>query len=488
MAAALPNYDNVSRLSQLVHNPAGTSYDLTIDLSYNPASQIASTTRSNDAYAWGGHYAIDRNYAANGLNQYTAAGGASFSYDSRGNLTSDGTNTYSYDSENRLVSASGSHSATLAYDPLGRLSQITTGSATTRFLYDGSQLVAEYDGTGAMTHRYVHGDALDTPEVSYDTSSLSSPHFLIADERGSVTAVTDASGNASAINTYDEYGIPGSGNAGRFQYTGQMWLPELGLYYYRARIYSPTLGRFLQTDPIRFRGGMNLYGYVLDDPINLTDPFGTHWKRHCVGAADGQLKCGWHWEEDPHDGDVTAGDPWMGSNACGFSFCVRIPLTPHQECHAAVERIKAATAARLLQGWTEETGRVLDSLAFGGPNRFDITPAGMAQLQSLIDNRTTPLTNGHDIGGGITRYTFNFASSYERGYYGGSTNAIGALIGRSDHVDMRGDRLVHVEDTFDYEGSYSEADISAGVAWANSELNANCPDRQGGVTISGTIP
>src|ERR1044072_5670841 len=102
MAAALPNYDNVSRLSQLVHNPAGTSYDLTIDLSYNPASQIASTTRSNDAYAWGGHYAIDRNYAANGLNQYTAAGGASFSYDSRGNLTSDGTNTYSYDSENRL--------------------------------------------------------------------------------------------------------------------------------------------------------------------------------------------------------------------------------------------------------------------------------------------------------------------------------------------------------------------------------------------------
>src|ERR1044072_7983209 len=101
MAAALPNYDNVSRLSQLVHNPAGTSYDLTIDLSYNPASQIASTTRSNDAYAWGGHYAIDRNYAANGLNQYTAAGGASFSYDSRGNLTSAGTNTYSHDSESR---------------------------------------------------------------------------------------------------------------------------------------------------------------------------------------------------------------------------------------------------------------------------------------------------------------------------------------------------------------------------------------------------
>jgi hypothetical protein len=141
------------------------------------------------------------------------------------------------------------------------------------------------------------------------------------------------------------------------------------------------------------------------------------------------------------------------------------------------------------QGWTEETGRVLDSLAFGGPSRFDITPAGMAELQSLLDNRTERLTGGQDMGGGVTRYSFNFASSYERRYaYGGNTNAIGALIGRSNQVDMRGDRLVHVEDTFDYEGSYSEGDISAGVEWANAELNANCPDRQGGITISGTIP
>ncbi|MEM9501076.1 MAG: RHS repeat-associated core domain-containing protein [Pseudomonadota bacterium] len=53
------------------------------------------------------------------------------------------------------------------------------------------------------------------------------------------------------MNTYDEYGQPSTSNTGRFQYTGQTWLPELGMYYYKARIYSPRLGRFLKSDPIR---------------------------------------------------------------------------------------------------------------------------------------------------------------------------------------------------------------------------------------------
>ncbi|MFX8593506.1 RHS repeat-associated core domain-containing protein, partial [Acinetobacter baumannii] len=77
-------------------------------------------------------------------------------------------------------------------------------------------------------------------------------HWLHANEQGSVVAVGNGAGALSSVNSYDEYGIPGVGNSGRFQYTGQAWLAELGMYHYKARIYSPTLGRFLQTDPVGY--------------------------------------------------------------------------------------------------------------------------------------------------------------------------------------------------------------------------------------------
>jgi hypothetical protein len=124
-----------------------------------------------------------------------------------------------------------------------RLFEVAGSSGTTRFGYDGVNPIAEYDGSDTLLRRYVDAPGIEQPIVWYEGTGTTDRRFLSADERGSIISVSDSSGNKLAINTYDEYGIPGSGNSGRFQYTGQMWLPEVGLYTYEACMDSPMLIR-----------------------------------------------------------------------------------------------------------------------------------------------------------------------------------------------------------------------------------------------------
>ncbi|WP_294129612.1 RHS repeat domain-containing protein [Sphingomonas sp.] len=114
-------YDAISRPASITHDLAGSAYDVTTSLGYNPASQIVSRTRSNNAYAFTGFVNVNRAYAPNGLNQYASVAGTGFGYDANGNLISDGTTSYAYDAENRLVANSAG--VNLVYDPLGRLYQ-----------------------------------------------------------------------------------------------------------------------------------------------------------------------------------------------------------------------------------------------------------------------------------------------------------------------------------------------------------------------------
>ena len=281
-------YDAASRRTALTL-PNGVSMAYSYDADSNPTSivyQTAGALLGNLSYAYdrggrvsqlGGTFARTNLPAALSSATYDVAnrlstwGAQSFSYDAEGNLIYDGTNTYNWDARNQLGSITGGVSASFQYDPYGRRIGKTINGVSTGFLYDGSNVVQELNGNTPTANLLTGG----VDDVFVRNGTL--VENFLADALGNTIATTDQTGNLGTQYTYEPFGkttSTGLTSSNSFQYTARE-NDGTGLYFYRARYFSPAIGRYVSQDPISFAGGdPNLYGYVLNSPMSFTDPSG----------------------------------------------------------------------------------------------------------------------------------------------------------------------------------------------------------------------
>jgi RHS repeat-associated protein len=210
--------------------------------------------------------------------------------DANGNTLSDPSGkTYSWDFENRLTQAvTSSGTTTFKYDPWGKRIYKSSPNFTGIFVYDGLNLIETVNLSGAKISSYTQTQNIDEPVAELRGSTSD---YYEADGLGSITSLSSSTGVLANTYTYDSFGnvtnLTGT-LSNPFRYTARNFDGETGLYYYRARYYDPTVGRFISEDPIGFKGGIDFYAYVKNRPVSFVDPSGLKGccKSHeCPGRA-----------------------------------------------------------------------------------------------------------------------------------------------------------------------------------------------------------
>ncbi len=211
----------------------------------------------------------------NADNEQTERASKKLSYDADGNLTSDGTNEYTWNARGQLTKITGTIKDTFAYNPFGQRTSRTIGSTTTELLYDGPNVVQEIQ-RGKTTANILTGPL---PSKVFARTTSKTTENLLTDALGSTIALAGSTGSVETSYTYDPFGTTtkeGTASENATQYAGQEDEGN-GIYYDRARYYSPAAARFLSQDPTGQEGsGPNLYLYAGDSPTNAIDPYGTH--------------------------------------------------------------------------------------------------------------------------------------------------------------------------------------------------------------------
>ncbi|MGO9204457.1 MAG: RHS repeat-associated core domain-containing protein [Limisphaerales bacterium] len=253
-------------------------------LSYDDVNQLISATVTNSG-SLANVFNYNYDLAGNRLSEWASGATNTAAYNALNqlNAVSGGTgasHTNQWDARDRLVAVtSGSQRTELAYDGWSRLAsirQLTNGTQASlrRFLWSGNQLCEERDASGAVTKRYF-GQG-----VQIVSGASAGSYFYTRDHLGSIRELTDTAGSIRARYSYDPYGrrtkLTGDLEAD-FGFAGMFWSPEAALSLARFRAYDAESGRWLSRDPLRKaeeREGPNLYAYVRNNPVNLSDPLG----------------------------------------------------------------------------------------------------------------------------------------------------------------------------------------------------------------------